>query len=76
MNQKIIYFLLIFFLFFQVILASDYYRQVFHNTDPEAKCLDGSPTFLYLHEGGDLENFLIFFVGGGSCGSSSLSQTI
>ena len=27
------------------------YRKVIHNTDPEAKCLDGSPGALYIHEG-------------------------
>ncbi len=30
---------------------SEYYQKVIHNTDPEAKCLDGSPGLLYVHEG-------------------------
>lgn len=28
-----------------------YYKKVIHNTDTDAKCLDGSPPFLYIHEG-------------------------
>ena len=28
------------------------YKKVVHNYDPEAKCLDGSPGLLYVHEGG------------------------
>jgi len=30
---------------------STFYQKVIHNTDPEAKCLDGSSPFLYIHEG-------------------------
>ena len=29
------------------------YDLIIHKTDPDAKCLDGSPPALYLHEGGD-----------------------
>jgi hypothetical protein len=29
----------------------DLYKKVVHNTDPEAKCLDGSPALLYIHQG-------------------------
>jgi hypothetical protein len=31
--------------------SQGFYRKVIHNTDPEAKCLDGSPGALYIHEG-------------------------
>ena len=44
------------------------YQKVIHNTDPEAKCLDGSPSFIYVHQGGDAQNILIYFLGGGMCG--------
>lgn len=44
------------------------YKKVIHNYDPEAKCLDGSPGLLYVHEGGDDKKILIFFEGGGLCG--------
>jgi hypothetical protein len=47
--------------------AEQPYKLVIHNTDPQAKCLDGSSPALFLHEGGDTKNFLIFFVGGGFC---------
>ena len=30
----------------------DGYRKIIHNTDPEARCLDGSPAMIYVHEGG------------------------
>jgi len=48
--------------------ADSLYKKVIHNYDPEAKCLDGSPGLLYVHEGGDTKNILIFFYGGGLCG--------
>jgi len=51
------------------------YRKVVHNVDPEAKCLDGSPAAIYLSEG-DPNHILMYFEGGGSCGSNSLSNTI
>ena len=44
------------------------YQKVIHNTDAEAKCLDGSPGLIYVHEGGDPKNILIFMLGGGFCG--------
>lgn len=40
--------------------ASPLYKRVIHNYDPEAKCIDGSPGLLYVHEGGDTKNMLIF----------------
>ena len=46
-------YLLIFFLFALSLAVSKFYQKVIHNTDPEAKCLDGSPGFIYVHEGGD-----------------------
>lgn len=42
----------------------DYYSKIQHNTDPEAKCTDGSSPILYLHEGGDTKKILFFFMGG------------
>lgn len=48
--------------------AQEFYKKVVHNTDPEAKCLDGSPAFLYLHEGSEKDKFLIYMIGGGFCG--------
>lgn len=48
--------------------SKNVYRKVIHNTDPEAKCLDGSPGALYVHEGTEKDKFLIFMFGGGYCG--------
>ena len=52
------------------------YRKIVHDTDPNAKCLDGSSPLLYLHEGGDKTRFLIFFVGGGLCSGRTLEETL
>jgi hypothetical protein len=60
--------LLIFCLFIQTHSLGNY-KKVIHNYDPEAKCLDGTPGLLYVHEGGDSKNILIFFEGGGLCGA-------
>jgi len=44
-----------------VLGAEEPYKLVIHNTDPDAKCLDGTSPSLYYHEGGDLTRFLVFF---------------
>jgi hypothetical protein len=56
--------------------AEQPYRKIIHNSDPKAKCLDGSSPAIYLHEGGDKKNFLIFFNGGGYCAGANLQQTL
>lgn len=58
-----------------IVLASSAetpYKKIIHNTDPEAKCLDGSSPAIYVHEGGDSDKFLIFFMGGGYCEGKTL----
>lgn len=52
------------------------YIKVLHNTDPEAKCLDGSIPMIYLHEGGDTKNILFHLVGGGACMGTDLASTL
>jgi hypothetical protein len=52
------------------------YKKVIHESDPDAKCLDGTPPALYLHEGGDDKKFLIFFVGGGYCEGTTLNEVL
>lgn len=52
--------------------SSQNYKKVIHNYDPEAKCLDGSPGLLYVHEGGDPNKILMFMEGGGLCGEETL----
>ena len=47
--------------------ASGDFVKVIHNTDPEAKCLDGSSPMIYLHEGGDTKNIVFHLIGGGVC---------
>ena len=50
------------------------YTRVLQNDDPEAKCLDGSAPYLYIHEGGHKNKFLIWFQGGGICQGSSAPE--
>ena len=44
-------------------------------TDTDAKCLDGSQGAYYIWPG-DPKKVLLFFEGGGWCGSDDLSSTI
>ena len=69
-------YLSIFLLLASALANANLYQKVIHNTDPDAKCLDGSPGFVYLHEGGDTKNILIFFLGGGACGGQTLEETL
>ena len=48
------------------------YHKVIHNTDPEARCLDGSPAMIYVHEGGMSDHIMLFFLGGGICSEMTL----
>jgi len=57
-------------------LSASLYSKVIHNTDPEAKCLDGSSPMVYLHEGGDTKNILFYFIGGGACMGTDLASTL
>ena len=56
--------------------ASPDYVKIVHNTDPEAKCLDGSSPMVYLHEGGDTNNILFHMIGGGACAGTTLDSTL
>ena len=62
--------------FFTVLSLQVNYKKVVHNYDPEAKCLDGSPGLLYVHEGGEKDKILIFLEGGGLCGEETLEKTL
>ena len=55
--------------------TSDLYQLVLHPSDHGAACLDGSPSGIYVHEGTNKNNLMIFFEGGGSCGGMTLSET-
>jgi hypothetical protein len=66
----------IFLLFLTKISVQDGYKKIIHNTDPEARCLDGSPAMIYLHEGGLKDHIMIFFLGGGICGDITIEKTL
>lgn len=51
MNLYNVKLIVIAFLLCGLINSQQVYRKVIHNTDPEAKCLDGSPASFYIHEG-------------------------
>lgn len=34
------------------------YKKIVHTTDPDAKCLDGSPPALYVHQGSETKKFV------------------
>jgi hypothetical protein len=52
------------------------YTKIIHNTDPEAKCLDGSSPMIYLHEGGDNKKILFHLIGGGACLGTDTTSTL
>ena len=56
--------------------ANNDYVQVIHNTDPEAKCLGGSPPMIYLHEGGETKDIVFHLIGGGICLGTNLESTL
>ena len=65
--------LVAFLLAISLIFAAELpYKKVIHNSDPEAKCLDGSSPAIYVHEGGDKSKFVLFFMGGAYCQGKSL----
>lgn len=76
MNQRLIQFALVLFLVAYSHSASKNYTKLIHNTDPDAKCLDGSPPMIYLHEGGDTKNIMFYFIGGGACMGTDLPSTL
>jgi hypothetical protein len=49
---------------------------VIHNTDPNAKCIDGSAPSVYFHQGTEKNKFLIYFIGGGYCMGNSISEVL
>ena len=68
--------LAILFLVAAALAAEQPFRKVIHNTDPNARCLDGSSPAIYIHQGTDPNNFIVFFNGGGICSGNSLSETL
>ena len=69
-------YLLIFFLFVAILAEEQPFKKIIHNTDPKAKCVDGSSPAIYLHQGNEPNNFIIFFVGGGACFGGNTDQVI
>lgn len=47
--MKSFLFSLLLILLISEISSQSVYKKIMHNTDPDAKCLDGTPAFLYVH---------------------------
>jgi hypothetical protein len=73
--KKLAIFLVLAVLSLSTAATSDFVK-VIHNTDPEAKCLDGSSPMVYLHEGGDTKNIVFHLIGGGVCLGLDLESTL
>ena len=52
------------------------FKKIIHNTDPKAKCLDGTSPAIYIHSGSESNKFIIFLNGGGFCSGFNLEQTL
>jgi hypothetical protein len=63
-------------LLFGIAMSDSFYKKIIHNTDPNAKCLDGSSPMIYLHEGGDTKNIIFYMIGGGACTGIDLASTL
>ena len=74
--MKSIQLLLLFVCLTTLSVSDGPYKKVIHTTDPNAKCLDGSPPILYVHEGSDRTRIVIYFVGGGLCSGLTLDEAI
>lgn len=73
--KKIALFLVLATLALSTAAPGDFVK-IIHNTDPEAKCLDGSSPMIYLHEGGDTKNIVFHMIGGGACLGLDLQSTL
>lgn len=70
------FFTLTILLLIGIIAADSNYKKIIHNTDPDAKCLDGSSPIIYLHEGGDTRNIIFYMIGTGACLAEDLPSTL
>jgi len=59
-----------------ILQGDSYFKKIIHNTDPEARCLDGSPALIYVHEGGLKDHILLFFMGGGICSETTMDKSL
>ena len=68
--------ILILVLFLFSVIDAQKYKKIVHTTDPDAKCLDGSPPALYVHQGTETNKFVIFLEGGGFCQGESQAAVL
>lgn len=65
--MQIFYRLLLLSALTTLVFSSSFYKKIVHNTDPEAKCLDGSSPAVYVHQGSETKKIFIMMIGGGTC---------
>lgn len=58
------------------VCSNSFYKKIVHNTDPEAKCLDGSSPAVYVHQGSEPSKIFIMLIGGGTCAQEDLQSTL
>lgn len=65
------------FTFLLAIVASApaHFDKVLLTGHPDSKCLDGTPGAYFISRGTDPKRFVIYFEGGGWCGSHDLAST-
>jgi hypothetical protein len=68
--------ILIFCVLFLTAVTQMPYQRIIHNIDPEARCLDGSPAALFIHQGSEKDKFMIYFEGGGMCSGINQNAAI
>lgn len=77
-NMKVLIFVTIGILCLMVKVHTENYTLFLTSQANGAACLDGSPHGLYIYEGKNTnkDNFIVYFQGGGYCGSGNLSDTL
>lgn len=60
-----------------IAISGQKYTKIVNTLDPEAKCLDGSPPIVYVHQGLLAKsNIIIWFYGGGFFGAEDMASTL
>lgn len=54
-----------------LVVHAGMYKKHVYDTSSGARCLDGSPAYVLMHEGAEKEKILLYFLGGGFCEGST-----
>lgn len=53
--------------FIALVVQAGFYKKHVYDVSTGARCLDGSPGYVLVHEGAEKDNILLYFLGGGFC---------